>query len=281
MTGAHINVAPCAQCHKNNVFAGLSTACISCHLTDFNGTTNPSHPAAGFPQDCSLCHSTTNWQGATFNHNNTPFPLTGAHIKVASCAQCHKNNVFAGLSTACISCHLTNFNGTTNPNHVAAGFPQDCSMCHTTTSWTGATFNHNTATKFPLTGAHVNVLCTNCHIGNIFVGTPTDCLSCHAAVYKSTTNPNHVAAGFPTTCQTCHSTTSWSGATFSHTWFPTSHGRAAGVCSTCHTNSSNYSIFVCTSCHTQAQTDPHHSGVRGYVYNSANCYQCHPRGNAG
>ncbi len=281
LTGAHINVSPCAQCHKNNVFAGLSTACISCHLTDFNGTTNPSHPAAGFPQDCSLCHSTTNWQGATFNHNNTPFPLTGAHIKVASCAQCHKNNVFAGLSTACISCHLTDFNGTANPNHAAAGFPQDCRMCHATTGWAGATFNHNTATKFRLTGAHVSVLCTSCHIGNIFVGTPTDCLSCHAAVYKSTTNPNHVAAGFPTTCQTCHSTTSWSGATFNHTWFPTSHGRAAGVCSTCHTNSSNYSIFVCTSCHTQAQTNPHHSGERGYVYNSANCYQCHPRGNGG
>jgi hypothetical protein len=281
LTGAHINVSPCAQCHKNNVFAGLSTACISCHLADFNSTTNPSHSAAGFSQDCSVCHSTTNWQGATFNHNSTPFPLTGAHIKVASCVQCHKNNVFAGLSTACISCHLTDFNSTANPNHVTAGFPQDCSMCHTTTGWAGATFNHNTATKFPLTGAHINVLCANCHIGNVFVGTPTDCLSCHAAVYKSTTNPNHVAAGFPTTCQTCHTTTSWSGATFSHTWFPTTHGRAAGVCSTCHTNSSNYSIFVCTSCHTKAQTDPHHSGVSGYLYNSANCYQCHPRGSAG
>jgi hypothetical protein len=278
LTGAHVGVT-CTQCHKNNVYAGLPTACVSCHLTNFNGTTSPNHVAAGFPQDCSLCHSTTNWQGATFNHTNTPFPLTGAHVSV-TCAQCHKNNVYAGLSTACVSCHLTNFNGTTNPNHVAAGFPQTCNLCHSTTSWQGATFNH-ASTPFPLTGAHVNVLCANCHIGNIYAGTPTDCYSCHSAVYKSTTNPNHVAAGFPTTCQTCHSTTSWSGATFNHTWFPNTHGNAAGVCSTCHTNPSNYSIFVCTSCHTQAQIDPRHSGVRGYVYNSANCYQCHPRGNAG
>jgi hypothetical protein len=278
LTGAHVSVT-CAQCHKNSVYAGLPTACVSCHLTDFNGTTSPNHAAAGFPQDCSLCHSTTNWQGATFNHTNTPFPLTGAHVSV-TCAQCHKNNVYAGLPTACVSCHLTNFNGTTNPNHVAAGFPQDCSLCHSTTNWQGATFNH-ASTPFPLTGAHVNVLCANCHIGNIFAGTPIDCYSCHSAVYKSTTSPNHVAAGFPTTCQTCHTTASWSGAAFNHTWFPNTHGRAAGVCSTCHTNSSNYSIFVCTSCHTQAQVDPRHSGVRGYVYNSANCYQCHPRGNAG
>ena len=110
----------CAQCHKNNVFAGLPTACVSCHLTNFNGTTNPNHGAAGFSQNCAVCHASSTWQGATFSHNNTPFPLTGAHINVAPCAQCHKNNLFAGLPTACISCHLTDFNGTTNPNHVSA-----------------------------------------------------------------------------------------------------------------------------------------------------------------
>ena len=108
---------------KTTCLPGLSTACVSCHLTDFNGTTNPNHPAAGFSQDCSVCHSTTNWQGATFNHNNTPFPLTGAHINVSPCAQCHKNNVFAGLSTACVSCHLTDFNGTTNPESPSRRIP--------------------------------------------------------------------------------------------------------------------------------------------------------------
>ena len=74
----------CAQCHKNNVFAGLPTACVSCHLTNFNGTTNPNHVAAGFSQNCGACHTSSTWQGATFNHNNTPFPLTGAHINVVS-----------------------------------------------------------------------------------------------------------------------------------------------------------------------------------------------------
>jgi hypothetical protein len=49
-------------------------------------------------------------------------------------------------------------------------------------------------------------------------------------------------------------------------------------CTDCHTNSNDYSVFSCTNCHLQAQTDPRHSGVRGYVYNSINCYQCHPRG---
>ena len=134
---------------------------------------------------------------------------------------------------------------------------------------------------FPLTGAHTTVACANCHVGGKYVGTPTDCYSCHKAQYAATTNPNHTAAGFPTTCQTCHTTTSFAGATFNHTWFPSNHNGAAGVCSTCHTNPSDYSVFLCTGCHAKAATDSRHSGRTGYVYNSANCYACHPRGSGG
>ncbi len=277
LTGAHLS-ATCAQCHANNRFAGTPTACSACHIADYNRTTNPNHAAAGFPQDCSLCHTTASgWAGATFNHSAaTKFPLTGAHANV-QCSVCHRNNVFTGLSAACVSCHLANYNRTTNPNHVAAGFPQECSVCHSTTAWTPASFNHS-ATAFPLTGAHLKVACSSCHIGGKYAGTPTDCYSCHSSEYKSTANPNHTAAGFPTTCRTCHTTTTWAGATFNHTWFPTNHGNAGGVCSACHTNSSNYSVFMCTNCHAKTTMDAHHTGVKTYVYNSANCYACHPQG---
>jgi hypothetical protein len=277
LTGAHVTV-PCSQCHINGQFAGTPTDCYSCHVKDFNGTTNPNHVQAGFPHDCSICHSTASWAGALFDHSKTPFPLTGAHVNVA-CSQCHVNGQFAGTPTDCYSCHVKNFNGTTNPNHVQAGFPHDCSVCHNTSSWAGAVFDHS-KTPFPLTGAHVSVACNSCHIGGVFAGTPTDCYSCHKADYQGTTDPNHTAAGFPTTCQTCHTTTTWLGATFNHTWFAIPH-HTAKLCSDCHTNPSNYAVFVCTSCHTKAQTDPKHQGVQGYVYNSANCYQCHKNGGGG
>jgi hypothetical protein len=282
LTGAHTSVA-CGTCHVNNVFAGLSTACASCHMADYNGATSPNHKAAGFPTDCSLCHSTTNWDGATFNHASTGFALTGAHASL-QCAQCHVNNVFTGLSAACSSCHMADYNGTNNPNHKAAGFPTDCSLCHSTTNWSGATFKHNN-TPFPLTGAHTSVACTSCHVNNVFAGTPTDCYSCHKTEYQSTSDPNHIASSFPTTCATCHTTTSWSGATFNHTWFPIYSGTHAGkwtTCADCHINSSDYSVFSCITCHQhdQASTDPHHRGVRNYVYAATTCYTCHPRGTA-
>ena len=280
LTGAHSKLT-CTQCHVNGNYSNTSAACSSCHMKDFNGTTNPSHVAAGFPTDCSVCHTTASWAGAQFNHANTGFPLTGAHTSL-SCSTCHVNNNYSGLSPNCVSCHLKDYNGTTNPNHAVAGFPQTCQVCHSTTSWAGAQFDHNT-TGFPLTGAHTTVACTSCHVNNQYAGTPTDCYSCHKTVYQSTTNPNHIAAGFPTTCTLCHNTTAWTGATFNHTWFPIYSGTHQGkwtTCGDCHTNSSNYAVFSCLTCHAhdKATADGQHREVRNYVYNSANCYSCHPMG---
>ena len=119
-------------------------------------------------------------------------------------------------------------------------------------------------------------------MNNNYTSLPTDCYSCHKAEYQGTNNPNHIAAGFPTTCQTCHQVIAgWAGAVFNHTWFDTQHGGAGGVCATCHTSPSNYAVFTCTNCHTKSDTDQKHQGVSGYVYNSANCYQCHKGGGGG
>jgi hypothetical protein len=286
LTGAHTTVA-CSTCHTDNYKGTLPTNCYGCHTQDYNNTATiagvPNHVTANFPQDCTVCHSTSTWLNATFNHNTTSFPLTGAHTTVA-CATCHTDNYKGTLPTTCYGCHTPDYNGTATiagvPNHVTLSYPQDCTICHTTSTWLNATFNHST-TPFPLTGAHVTVACNLCHIGGVFAGTPTDCYSCHKADYQGTTNPNHTAAGFPTTCATCHTTASWLGATFNHTWFPTNHGNANGVCATCHTNSNDYSVFQCTNCHTAGQTNPQHSGISGYVYNSVNCYQCHKNGGGG
>ncbi len=283
LTGAHVNVA-CNQCHVNGRFAGTPRDCASCHLADYQKTTDPNHAAAGFPTDCSICHTTSSWQNAKFDHSATGFPLTGAHAQL-SCVSCHVGGNFSLTSTTCVTCHLKDYNNTTNPNHQAAGIPQQCDVCHTTTAWTPASFNHN-LTGWPLTGAHTTVPCASCHIGGQYSGTPTACYACHKSDYLSTTDPNHVAAAFPTDCSVCHTTSSWMGATFNHTWFPIYSGTHAGkwtTCADCHVNPSNYAVFSCITCHAhdKATMDAKHSDVRGYVYNSANCYSCHPTGQSG
>ena len=166
LTGAHAR-ASCDRCHIAGRYAGTPQDCHSCHTKDYEATTNPDHRKANFPTGCSDCHSTERWQGAKFDHGLARFPLTGAHTTLA-CSACHKGGVFADTPTACVSCHLAAFTNTRNPNHAAAGFPQDCTLCHTAAQWKGAQFDHNTAAKFPLTGAHVSVNCSECHKKNSF-----------------------------------------------------------------------------------------------------------------
>ena len=276
LTGAHI-AAQCASCHGDGVYNGKSTDCASCHLADYQGTTSPNHAAAGFPQTCATCHGTTQWAGATFNHSTqTSFPLTGAHI-AAQCASCHGDGVYNGKSTDCASCHLSDYQGTTDPNHVSAGFPQTCATCHNTTRWEDGTFNHSTQTSFPLTGAHLAATCASCHGDGVYNGKSTDCASCHLSDYQGTTSPNHVSAGFPQTCNTCHNTTRWEDATFNHsnTSFPLTGAHLAATCGSCHGDGVyDGKSTACSSCHLadyQATNDPHH-GPAGF---STNCATCH------
>jgi hypothetical protein len=301
LTGMHISPTPtpCASCHVSNNFSLNSTACYGCHLAAWQSTTTlggsvPNHITAGFPTDCSVCHSTANWTTSTFNHATTTFPLTGAHTTVA-CAACHVNGNYSGtLPTDCYGCHAAAWQSTTTlggsvPNHITSGYPTACASCHTTTSWLGAVFNHS-ATGFPLTGAHTSVACNLCHISSAVP--PTDCYSCHTAQWQSTATaggavPNHLAADasvvgiVPTACATCHTTTNWLGATFTHNFWSVNHGNAGGVCATCHSNTSTYTAFACSNgtCHPQTQINKTHQGNSSYVYSTgATCYACHKNG---
>lgn len=166
----------CIQCHSNG-YAGTPTVCIACHINEYNGTTEPDHVASGFSTDCALCHDETAWGNATFDHNNTAFPLHGSHTTTA-CIECHANG-FAGTPTACSACHMADYNSTSNPNHAAAQFPTDCAACHNEGSWAPATFDHDPF--FPIySGRHDDVWnnCATCHTDPNNYGV-FNCTNCH------------------------------------------------------------------------------------------------------
>jgi hypothetical protein len=190
------NIQDCKQCHKTNNYADASPECVSCHQTNYNNTTNPNHSTNGFSTDCVSCHTTNpGWSPATINHDF--FPLTLGH-NIQDCKQCHKTNSYADASPECVSCHQTDYNNTTNPNHKAANFPSDCAECHTTKpGWTPATFDHDSQ-YFPIySGKHKGEwnTCNECHT------TPSDysifdCINCH----KRAHNQNRGNQG----CYECH-----------------------------------------------------------------------------
>ena len=167
---------------------------------------------------------------------------------------------------------------TSDPDHIDAGFPDSCEQCHSTSSWDGATFDHS---SFPLTGSHALVDCLQCHEGGVFIGTRSDCFSCHQDDYDGADDPDHIALGFPTNCEQCHNTSDWDDAIFNHS-FPIESGKHKNLdCLECHSVPGNLSIFSCTDCHahTKSEMDDEHLGeVNNYVYQTAACYNCHPDG---
>ncbi len=268
LTGAHTSIIQCSSCHLGNT-TSAKTDCISCHQVQYNGAKD--HVASKFPTDCKLCHNSVNWLQSTFNHATTIFPLTGAHVSV-DCASCHSSG-YVGTPVACNSCHLTDFNNATNPNHKTLALSSSCTDCHTTAAgWQPAKFpNHST--YFALTGGHAKVAtdCASCHKGT-YPNTPKTCYACHTTDYNNTKNPAHATAQFSTDCASCHTVNAWVPSTFNHTsYFPISSGRHNVSCITCHTTPTNYTIFTCvtSACHSNA-----HNRSQG----STGCYRCHPQG---
>ena len=275
----------CLECHNVEGNYQIFT-CIDCHdhnQTEMNDEHNGIPGYIWESNACFECHPTGSEEGA-FNHNESNFPLTGAH-NGTTCSSCHENG-YQGTPTDCLSCHTSNYNETSNPNHLGLNLSTTCEDCHTSDpGWEPATFDvHND--YYPLNGAH-NIIaneCANCHNGD-YNNTANTCYACHTNEYNQTTDPPHQTAQFSTDCILCHTESAWDPSTFNHDaqYFPIYSGKHNGEwnnCSECHTNPNNYADFSCIDCHehNQAEMNSEHSGVSGYSWNSNACFECHPNG---
>jgi hypothetical protein len=265
----------CGACHTTpNSFTGLSPECATCHGDDYAAAVEPAHAAAGFGTGCADCHTPRGWRRTDWPHPGT-FSLGLGHAG-HRCSACHQGQVYAGTSSDCSSCHLDDYQATRAPDHTAAGFGTACAGCHGTATWRGGTATH--PATFPLTNAHQRA-CTSCHQGGVFAGLDPACASCHQAAWQATTDPPHAAFQFGAQCEQCHGTSTWRQVTWQHQ-FPITSGRHRFDCFQCHTNPGNRTAFACIECHEHRQSEANgeHQGVAGYAWESARCYQCHPRG---
>jgi len=261
----------CADCHVQDLAHYDPAVCATCH-SRLDAGFMQTHLATFGPQ-CRPCHDGVDRYGRAFDHNKLSFALAGKHAGVA-CARCHTNattvEALQRTPTDCAACHQKD-------DAHQGRFGAACAGCHTPEDWKKASFDHSKS-AFPLTGAHVNVTCEQCHKNNVFKGTPADCAACHA-------EPAFHAGTFGNQgnqCATCHTTAGWSPAQFNlaHNGFPINHGerQQAGSCKTCHpTTVKEYTCYGCHQ-HNPARIAAQHAeeGVSGAEL--ANCLRCHQGG---
>ena len=186
LLGAHADLA-CAACHVEPVFSvGLTSGCNDCHATD-----DPHQGELGTA--CKDCHNELSWQNDVFfDHDLTRFPLLGQHADT-ECESCHESHVFRDAPDFCVDCHADE-----DPHD--GRFTAECGACHNPVDWDAWQFDHNQQTDFPLTGAHVETGCNDCHRRSLGAmrNTGSDCSSCHRA--------DDIHNGeFGTDCGRCHS----------------------------------------------------------------------------
>ncbi len=149
---------------------------------------------------------------------------------------------------------------------------------------------------YPLVGEHAAIACESCHVDNIYAGTPTQCIACHAEDLPA----DHYAGD----CASCHVATTWQDVNFDHSGqtncaachtddAPANH--YTGQCSDCHVTGSWSNVSFnhsgqtnCLSCHTDDAPANHYAGQCSACHNTSgwedvsfnhsgqtNCLSCH------
>jgi hypothetical protein len=267
----------CVDCHPNPSNYAIFT-CTDCHEHNKEEMDDEHDEVGGYIYEsaaCLECHPNGDGEGG-FNHNNSNFPLTGAHL-TTMCADCHVDG-YEGTSTFCADCHQVDYDQSTNPNHGELDLDIDCAQCHTTApDWSPASFDiHDN--YYTLTGGHIDVAndCISCHNGD-YVNTPTACNDCHSQDYADAVNPDHTELNLSIVCEECHTTNpGWNPAEFAvhNDYYPLLGAHINVDCNACHDGNYEDTPNSCFGCHQQdyADTDnPNHTDLNL----ATTCEDCH------
>ena len=273
------NDAGCVRCHTEDNSAPNSK-CLSCHKAiAVRVSRGRGYHARVSGRPCFSCHREHRGRGAglinlnpaTFDHNQTGWPLQGKHTDVR-CSKCHtssrgggRSRSYLGAQPICSSCHA-DIHGFSRP------VLKKCDTCHNVFGWRGMNantgFNHNN-TSYPLTGQHAGVGCRKCHAGGARFAPVAheDCSSCHKDQHRG------LFGARP--CSGCHTTKGWKTMIFGHQVprFRLTGRHRQVPCRKCHT-STNWqppwkpSTTNCNGCHGK-------DNVHGAQFKGQPCSACH------
>lgn len=251
---AHVE---CAACHKPaKRWREAPSTCFACHEKD---DADKGHKGS-LGRQCEDCHSAKGWKSAVFDHNKTHFPLLDKHADV-KCESCHANNRFKDTPRNCFACHKKD---DAEKGHKGQ-YGEKCESCHNAKAWKPSTFNHDTATRYPLRGLHRDVKCASCHTGPLFGHkTGTACIDCHRKDDKHEST-------LGTKCGDCHTERGWKEPpNFDHakSRFPLLGAHIKTACKDCHKDQLfRQTPGQCVDCH---KKDDKHQGNLG-----VRCQDCH------
>ena len=251
----------CTDCHKTKLTDPLAhNKCTDCH-TDYH---ERQFVVSKYAPDCSDCHSTKGFVGSSFTierHNETEFPLVGAHL-ATPCFVCHKKEPkwnFRNIGKQCADCH-ENIHESFIDNKY---YPEErCENCHSENRWVEVEFNH-AKTGYELLGEHKKQSCRACHFsmsadGEIvqqFDYPTSSCTDCHTDKHN-----NQFESDGVTDCLKCHDYNNWKANKFDHnnTKFVLDGKHINVACSDCHKEKHvgqityvQYKLnqFKCEDCH--------------------------------
>ncbi len=276
LEGRHVRVE-CTGCHLQAKFSRplVFEKCRDCHSRDPH---QGQFDAERLPRDCGDCHTVNGFTPTTFDvarHSATRFPLE-EHHRIVRCADCHKANgakavVYRMRDISCIACHrdihLGQFSDERYNNH--------CEKCHNQSTFKPSLFSAplHASTRFPLSGGHERLQCSQCHKGGAqpvqYRFDDRSCPACHSDLHRGQFTlqmQDRFPDGTAKSCRACHTVNSWHELdSFNHaaTEFRLEGAHKRAECIKCHKPPLGKAAIAdivykdapqqCTGCH----QDPH------------------------
>lgn len=297
LAGKHSGLA-CKSCHKKGNFKQPVSheKCADCHLPGPHKDQFSNRPGGG---DCSSCHRVEGFKPSTFDkaqHRGSRFLLDGRHEEVR-CDQCHipkgPATTYRIVDTRCAACHADRHAG----QFLSPPYEGQCELCHSVRGFALSSFTpaRHQSTRFPLSGAHGAVVCSECHkrtpgtdVASLPVKYRFDdrtCSTCHRDFHRGQFAARMAQAGpdgVAKDCASCHNNISWrelSGFEHGQTRFALEGEHRQAACDRCHQRGEKKPdpgevVFreaprQCAACH----EDRH--GGQFEASGSTDCARCH------